>query len=542
MYKVLVADDEAWIREGIASAIRGGCPRYDEIYEAADGEEALNVAQTAAPDLIITDIQMPNRSGIELIEQVKADYPDVAVIIISGYDDFEYARMGLKLAVNDYLLKPVESRQLVARLNLLAEELDRKQLFRKDQAELQKIVAESLPLYRERLYRNLIEGGRDPAELADRARQLGLSLDSRYWAAAAVRFDWADRPPHGGLLTDAMAGEIVAGTASRYAQELQVHYFFVKDSELALLIGSDEPTKETGFWAIDRYLTRLGRALQKNVNPERLNIALGSVCESCSELPLSYQQAQEAMLLRLSVKNRTVLNFEELGAAAVPETNAGGRADEIVLRVKLLDKGRARPAVRDYIEEITSVERTHPHWVKLSILELAIALLKVMGDAKLSLDSFLRQKDVDPYANVYRLDTTRELEDWLAHFAERCIAELERSKTHKGASHVEKVKQYVEAHFSEKGLALSEAAANLFLSPNYLRQLFRQETGESFVEYVTRFRMERALRYLQDPTLKIQDVAEKVGFEEQRYFSSCFKKHFQMTPTEYREAAQHGLV
>lgn len=541
MYKVLIVDDEALIREGIAATIQSGCPRFGPIYEASDGDEALNLAHEISPDLVITDIQMPRRDGIDLIEQLKADNPDLSVIIISGFDDFEYARKGLKMAVNDYWLKPVDSAQLRARLNQLADELDERESFRKDQSELRRLVKESLPLYRERLFRQLIESGKAWADRSRRARELGIPMDCRYYGVAVVRFELEDVPPQDELLFEAWVDEIVSGTASRYAAEMEVHYFFAADQEMVLLIGSRQTSKERCFLDINQWLTRLGKALQNHVNPECLHIAVGTVCASVRELPQAYQQAKEALLFRLSVKDRMILNFEELAAAA-PEAGIDGNAEEIALQVKLMDANRAREAVRAYMAHVTSAAGTHPHWVKLSLLELSMSLLKALGDAHLGLNTFFRHPEIDPYTNVYRLDSEAELTEWLERFVDRCIDELARSKVNRSVSHVEKVKQYVESRYGDSSLSLSEVAANLFLSPHYLRQLFRQETGVSFVEYVSQFRMERALLLLKDPTLKIQDIAEKVGFEEQRYFSSCFKKYCQMTPTEYREAIQQGLV
>jgi two-component system, response regulator YesN len=543
MYRVLIVDDEGMIRSGIADLIRQACPKFDTIYEARDGEEALSLALEAEPDLIITDIQMPTMSGIEFIEQLKVENPDVAVIIISGYDDFEYAQKGLKLAVNDYMLKPVESELLVTRLNQLAEELDRKNLFRKDQAELQKMVKDSLPLFRERLLRSLLEGRQEDLNAhLERARELGIPFQASFYAVSLLRYEASPSLSEQGVLTDAMIYDIVQETANRSKHELEVHLLSAHHRELALLIGSTERNKERCFAKINPLLSRIGLALQKNVRLDDLHIALGSISDGVAGIPRSYQQAQEAMLFRLSVRDRMILNYEELGALEIPAGKEGTLEEQLILHVKLADKVRAIALADNYIDYITSMEGAHPHWVKLSMMELSMSLLRTLSEAKIKLGAFLQNKEIDPYTNVNRLDTVREGKAWLHAFVEKCVSELERSTMNKGASHVEKVKQYVETRFSDSQLSLSDLAVTLFLSPNYLRQLFSQETGISFVEYVTKVRMENAILLLKDPTLKIQDVAERVGFEEQRYFSSCFKKYHHMTPTEYREAIQQGLV
>lgn len=541
MYTVLIVDDEAAIREGIADVIRRHCPQFTKIFEAKDGDGALNLALECAPDLIITDIHMPGRNGLDFIEELKADQPDVATIIISGYDEFEYARQGLKLAVDDYLLKPVDTGKLTSRLQLMIEELNRKHVYRKTQEELQRIVEESLPLYRERLYRSLVEGGRDAALLTERARQLSIPLDYRFYAVALTRFH---APPSSGdeLAMAAYISDIVTETVRRTAGDLTIHHFFVKDFEFVLLIGSNESTREACFAAVNRYVNQLARALQTNLHLDQVRIGLGSVVEAVRQLPRSYEQAQETMVFHLSLRDRAVLNFEELESPRIPDNSDRSLAEDIVLQVKLLNKHGVMQGIDNYLEDIIAVAGAHPHWVKLSILELAMSLLRVMKEADLNINRFLQQQEIDPYLNVQRSDSIEELKRWLTQFAGQCVNELEKSKLDIRVSHVEKVKQYVDVHFSDSTLSLRDLAAKLFLSPNYLRQLFRQEAGESFVEYLTRIRMERALEFLKDPLLRIQDVAEKVGFEEQRYFSSCFKKYYQMTPSDYREAIQEGLL
>jgi two-component system response regulator YesN len=271
------------------------------------------------------------------------------------------------------------------------------------------------------------------------------------------------------------------------------------------------------------------------------NIAIGSLSETITDLHKAYQQAEEAMLYRLSM-NRLLLNYEEIGTPAIPEKTLNKHAEQLLSDLKFLNRESAMHHLRLYWEEVASAKGAHPHWVKLTLLELVMSVLRILEENKLSLDPFLQNKQFDPYMNIYRLETSHELQEWLEQFIKICLSEIERGKVNISVSHVERAKQYIDTRLSDSELSLRDLAAQLFLSPNYLRHLFRQETGESYVEYVTRVRMEKAVQLLRDPLLKIQDIAEKVGFEEQRYFSSCFKKHYAMTPTEYREALQYGLI
>lgn len=192
MYKVLIVDDEPLMREGMERVIRKACPDFSRIDSARDGDEALTLALEVVPDVVITDIRMPNMDGLEFIEQLKAEHPDVIVLMVSGFDEFEYAQRGLKLGVKDYLLKPVDSAELAARLNEAAGMLRQKDRESRRFQDLQRLVEENLPLFRERFYRELISGELPPDAIRRRAEALNLIFASKYYGAAIVRLKPAE--------------------------------------------------------------------------------------------------------------------------------------------------------------------------------------------------------------------------------------------------------------------------------------------------------------------------------------------------------------
>lgn len=536
MLKLLIVDDEPMIREGIRRVAGLHCPAYGTVYEAADGDEALTTAMNQMPDVIITDIQMPRLGGIEFIRQLRAENPEIVVLIISGYDDFEYAQNALKLGVKDYLLKPVDSADLAERLNAIARELGLRRVFLQDMEEMQQKVREGMALFRERFLRQLIGGSVPEERIAEQARAVECRVDGAYYGVAIVEL--AGRGEADSRFSETLAAAIAEQLAKRPAPGVEeVHALFSSDYELVLILGSNRSSREGSFKDFHRYLTDLGIALQKQAGMEAA-ISAGNVHPGPPGIHRSHQEAQEAKLYHFTAHSQPIIHYEEIaGARRIPgDQTADAMFRRLVMHVKLQEQEAALAALSEIVDYFASSPGTNPYWVKLKLMELAGALLHLLEEWGINAAVFFAGQENNPYVTIHNAKGLAELSDWMSGFLQSCQEEIAKVRMNKSAGYIEKAKAYLETAIADSQLSIADVASRLFLNPNYLRQLFRQQTGESFVEYVTRLRMERALELLKDPTLKIQDVAEKVGFEEQRYFSSCFKKFYQFTPTEYRES------
>lgn len=540
MYKVLIVDDESLMREGMERVIRKACPDFTRIDSARDGDEALSLALEIVPDVVITDIRMPKMDGLEFIEQLKAEHPDVIVLMVSGFDEFEYAQRGLKLGVQDYLLKPVDSAMLAIRLNEAADMLRRKDQANRKFQDLQRLVEENLPLFRERFYRELISESLPPDTIRRRAEAVYLSFASDYYGVAIVRLQPATDTDS--QWAQAMLAAISGDLKDRNPCCAEVHSFLLRNYEFVLIVGWNGNGARCAFQAMDQWFMQLARQVLKQMGIS-VKIGMGAVCNSIASVGVAYRQAEEAMVYHFSMKSRPLIHYEEISAVS-PAADTG-QADklykELVLHVKLLERDEALKLLHRIKEHFASQTGLSPTRVKLSVMEPVIALVHLLGESGADAVALFEQTEFDPYLSVYRQRDVEELFGWMQLFVDRCLLELTKHREVKTVSYMEKVTAYVAEHYARSDLSISDIAARLYLSPNYLRQLFRQQSGESFVEYVTRIRMEAALELLKDPTLKIQDVAERVGYEEQRYFSTCFKKYYQMTPTEYREALANGV-
>ncbi|OCT11765.1 hypothetical protein A8709_28240 [Paenibacillus pectinilyticus] len=531
MFKVLIVDDEPIIRQGIMEAITRHLPEF-QVFSAKDGDEALTVALNVMPDLVITDIQMPEYNGLDFIEQLKAESPDVYIIILSGYDDFGYAQRGLQLGVVDYLLKPLESQAIVERVQKAALEIEQRYSLLKNKEELQLLVNESLPLYRERLYRKWVSGDIQSPALETQAAIIGIACKSSAYLVAVlkVRREDGEHDQMNEALVTAAVNEIMSGSSSL----AECYPFFEKEGQLTMIIGGNE-RKHLFFQTVQQSLVRLAKSLQQM--SLRIQIGLGAIADSVDGVHTSYMQAVEAVSYTFSSQDRILINYEEIGTGEVPKANeVDALFEQFLLLVKLYEKEQALEQLQLVFRYYEKNDQANPHWVKLAVMNHTMAFIRLMEQCGIPAGWFFQDKATDPYWNLYRHEHFQEMKVWFTELLTLCFKEMEKSRATKMVSYIDKAKVYIESAYADSSLSLGDLAAKLFINPNYLRQLFRQQMKESFVEYLTKVRMEKAAELLRDHSLKIQEIAEKVGYEEQRYFSSCFKKYFQLTPTEYREA------
>ena len=397
MWKVLIADDEPKIRRGLRSLVARCGDDFEVVAEAEDGEEAYELALQHDPDILIIDVRMPLKDGLRLIEDLETALPGRIVIIVSGHDEFEYAKAAVKLHVFDYVLKPVDATGFRAVMERAKAELETRRESGKYATWAREQLDRNLPVLRERFLKDWITGTLSRTEVLEGLAFLGIELASQITLVAA-RF--AERSPSG--TADGNRGRKLALVAMR------------------TVLSESLPPEETYVFEDDT---------------ETL-IAL-------------------APLLR-----------EDKLAAAVETIER--RSGEQVYQVPSI----ATRTVHDPVEGIC--------------------------------------------------DAYDELRGELAD-GDSCEA------------FVVLARNYIDKHYWNAGLCLEDTAAELQISPGYLSRLMKRETGFSFIEYLNRIRVRKATLLMSDPSAKAFEVAERVGYHSQHYFSRAYKKVTGTTPTDRRK-------
>ena len=453
MYRLLIADDEESIREGVADFVRQNCPEWDVAALARDGREALALAREILPDAVLTDITMPHMNGLEFLESLSDLLPEAKLLVLSGYDQFEYAVQALRLGVSDYLLKPLDTAKLVSALSRFAAELDAQALRWAQIETLRTNTQKTNELELQSYFRAALLGEELPA----------LSAANAVFAQEGTSYCC--------VLCDGL------------------------DAQRALL---ERVLEQRLYGAVRTVLLRLGTPPRQAAPVTTYEDVLAGKLLPCPEPP------------------------EELLRDIPAAVQCGSRA-AFVQNCEALFAWFVEREIRDAT------------FIRMCVLRLCYSILKKpASDMPMSYYEFTNfQQEIMAAASM------EELRACFENFVSLYWLRRQGEKPPRRIL-TERVSEVVQAHISDIDFSLDDVAAALFISPNYLRQLFKQETGQTFTEFLTAQRMQHAHMLLGNPQTKVCDVAEQAGYADSRYFSVCFKKFYHMTPSEYQAAALEG--
>jgi two-component system response regulator YesN len=416
MYKVFLVEDDIIVREGMRDCVPWDTTAYTFAGEAADGEMALLAIKDIQPDILITDVKMPFMDGLALSRIVKMSMPWVKIVILSGHDEFEYAREAISIGIDEYLLKPVSPKDILGALDKLARKIDCEKEALLNMEHLKQQVQSHEDALKERWFVDFgsgklldakVEGTKAAEEAEDAAK-----ADAK--AAFGVGASAGDALGEAGQLQFAGIDSDILLTRFRYAEK----------SEIDSIIGE-----------YARYLR---------------------------------DKPGENELLEHYILSEVFVNASKI------------------------------------IEEL--------HGNVNEVLPFSLNWHEI--------------KEILASEEVF-YEKIREIFNVVIEFRDL------RTGNSSSAT-ILKAKAYIDKHFSEESLSLNTVASNVYISPNYLSTIFAQETGEKFIEYLTRARIERAKYLLKNTVMKSADIAYEIGFSDPHYFSVIFKKHSGLSPREYR--------
>ncbi|MDQ0061069.1 response regulator [Paenibacillus harenae] len=520
---VLIVDDEPIIRNGLKSFIDWGKLGLVLEGDCANGKEALAAFGKARIDILITDIKMPVMDGLELTRQALAINPNVKIILISSYNEFEYVREGMKQGAIDYLLKPtLEADELIAVLLRCKELLARG---RKQAAFQQQIMLQTALLDRKRLeqdvIRSLVSG--DPGvRFSD---LFGMDMDAGPYVCAYVTADglteWQET--YGNLHIGMM-----------YEDMQTLFYDWSKRGCAPILSGEGLLLIYPDAHKHDRD-AEAGHSLagfQELVAGElSVSVTFGYCLTMGTEwLESGMSRSRSAAERRFYEGTGRIYAWNEAEAKAHADRHPEIEEQSRHALQELLRSDHSPAAIIDSFIMRWRTERPSPELVRRQSYELLTAFSYRNGDAKTLFD--FREL-------VRRCDTISQLEAAIRSLAEEMEQPNRLRLADKGhsAQLIAKAIEYIKLHYREE-LTLQDVADSIHVSKSYLSNLFKKQSGHNFIDYVIDLRLHEAKRLLTQDEIKIYEVAERSGFNDVKYFSKLFKKMTQMTPVEYRDKHQ----
>lgn len=531
MYKIVIVDDEEEVRLGMIQRIMWSDYHFEVIGEAENGREALEIFEDAIPDVVITDICMPLMDGLELASYIREHYPTVKTIILTGFEDFKFAKQAIKYGVIDYLLKPVLPKDIHELLTKLRGTLDNEIQDKEDRTKLQKHYIESLPVLKESFLTSLILGRHQIKEIEQKITAFDLRITGAYFAVAVIRLDTEHMDGRDASPEDI---ELKRFAVSNIAREIldknELGEAFFYGETPVVVIGVENEEKATVVNKLFMVLEEIRQNVEKFLKIT-ITTGLGSIQDRVDGIKKSYESALTALEYKLVLGGNQIIYVEDLE----PETKDSIYLDEkqeemLVSSIKFGSKDDVTQAVNALFDTMGQTKLAMRDY-ELYFMEIKTVLLKLSRTFQIDLND---EKHSGMCEDIHAFNSLGEAKAWFAGLCLKLMQAISSKRVNTTQTLFDQAKDYIDTHYGDHELNMQKLAKHLYISASYLGMIFKKEAGETFLKYLIRVRLEAAKELLKNPKTKISEAAEKVGYPDVSYFSYFFKKNTGQSPREYR--------
>jgi len=519
MLKILIVDDEMLVRVGMRSLIQWEEHGFRVIGDASDGEAALALMESEVPDIVLTDIVMPGMDGLRLIEEAGKKYPGVRFIALSSYSDFDYVREAMKLGADDYVLKTsVRPEQFLNILNETRRKAEQERKKWKQTAESPTVSERKQQLF----MRLLVEPSPDESTFQRYREELDWPESSDTAVFAVHLHHFYRLGPDAKSVSRSLLHLLEQQT--REATGKQV--FPYKDNEMIMVLFFAEPPDE-------RQLLDIGgdviRAAKRLINV-CVSVGISEPFRRFGHFPAAVRQAKDAVKDSFYGGLGKCYRFDA-SPREMPESPPGSGEDELLQRLEICDKEGVHRAL-ERLFAVLADRRDPPERRQEFFLDLAQQFKMSVRKWDIPWPS-LFDDERSVYTQILELETIDETRRWFEMLADKAIGAMTRVRSQTYRKEISRLIDYLKLHFAEN-ITLSSAARYINMSESYLSTMFKKETGVSFVEYLTRLRIEKAAELLKTSDMPSYIIAEKVGYENINYFGRSFKKVMGVSPSQFR--------
>lgn len=543
MYKIMVVEDEDIIRKGVIKSIPWNELGFEVIAEAVNGKDALAKIELHKPDVILTDIRMPVMDGLELTRIVKEKYEDIQIVILSGFADFEYAKSAIQFRAFEYLLKPTDKRKFLEAFERLKTELDKEQQEKNTSRIINVKLNEGLQKLREEFVSQLIEGETVSFyTLQDRMNYLEMDLSGNHFTVATIHIDIEDEEAF--LAEWKYDKKLIAFVYANIINEIlgvtEHSAIVVKDIKEIAILFCFENMEEQDRLMIKLVEDSVSYIQRKFFMSRKGNVVagVGLTYPDIRQAHKSYQQSKKSLEKRFLYDGIPVFVFQEgqeydfekqwvkdypMEANSIISEAISGNSEGVKT---LINKMFGRFLENHIIFNLTK----NYCYVLCFLLTSSLAGLEEgFKHPEISGKNF--ENDIKKITSIdslkqYVMDLFLTTSDKIA------IHKLTQSTYQEKT--IDRVKEYIQLNYAQN-LSLQEISQHVYLSSTYLSFLFKSVTGETYIDYLKNVRIEKAKELLKRLDLKVYEVAERVGYNDYKYFTLQFKKMVGLSPKEFRE-------
>lgn len=502
MIQVLVVDDEQIERDGMKAILNKSFPSL-VIHEARNGSEAIEVAKESKPDLILMDIKMPGMNGLEALVQIQKGCPDSKFIMVTAYDTFDYMRQAIKLGASDYLLKPSRANDIVETVGKALKEIVLEKKSRATTDQQQTILQKTKAVMETDLVTQLLF--EHVHEVSSNILVEILDIDTK-----SEIFVMNIRTTNSSKLYSTVK-EIIRKSGNCLVGALSGNQVPV------IVFRKQDVTFRSQAMSLAKEILSV-----KELQKEGWQIGIGNVYPMLDDVKKSYQESLVALMETTSVSKYRFYSQDIVAEDSI-EAYVKKLKEEIPDQIKLGQWETFRTSIMGLIQ-MFEFQHVRPLQGQQRVLEVLWVASGVLQDLGLESQTLIFSYQVMDYRQLR--SETGKLIDQLKESHENYYQHLE-------ADVVEQIKQYIIDHSHEE-ISLETLSRQMGLSPIYISKLFKDKLGINYIDFLTRCRIEKAKKLMQDPNRSIKEIAIEVGYHEPNYFSKVFKKNVHVSPKEYQ--------
>lgn len=531
--KVFLVEDEIIIRNSIKNSINWEKEGYQFVGEASDGELAYPMILKEKPDILITDIKMPFMDGLELSSLVKTELPEIKILILSGYDDFEYAQKAIRTGVTEYLLKPVSSSRLLESLKeisqIIIQERQEKELLKRYSKEMQ----ESIEHEKMKFFNRILMGEHSASEIIEEGKKYNMNFSAHCYEVMLFKIlSNSEKSLHPELLIEAYE------RFEKMEADLNCFYLFQRgvDGWVFLFAAEDEQTMECN---VQKVITEIQK-IMKNMGGLEYFGGIGTPVARIRNLNESFRNADKAFSYRFTMESNQILSAGEQRE----------RDENQDFQLKgFVEIGKSREMIEKFlnngtIEEIECFSEAYIDRIKVEDFRSALVRQYIIMDIYIVIMSFCEklseshkdlQREADDLRNIIQnRSSLGEIRKYMTELLGKAIELRDTVSGRRYSDIIHAAKEEIGRLYMSEDISLNAVAVRVGMSPSYFSSVFSKEVGKTFVEYLTEVRMEKAKELIMCSSMKTSEIGYEVGYKDPHYFSYIFKKTQGCSPKEYR--------
>lgn len=532
MYRVMIGDDEGIVIDALKFIIQKNFGDICTVEAAKTGRSLIELAENFRPDIAFMDIQMPGINGIETMKEIRKTNPNTIFIVVSAYDKFDYAREAMSIGAMDYVNKPIDQKVIVEILQKAIARVDAEKEKRNNDLRVKEKLEIVVPIIESGFIYSVLFQDND-ADGTENFKTL-LGIEENYGYMMVIE---CGDSREGGKLTNMVGTSVRVKSYDRELREIIKNYFscvvgtMMSNRIMALVPCRDVPELEDEEYTERIRIIESARKMARELNNRldaQFRIGIGSI-HRLDEASESYMEALNSM----RETTGSVAHVKDLPIGCEYEDDYPIEIERTLF--DKTEKGDVNGAVAEAGRFFDWMTERYPDSVmdiKLKTLEFVLWAEHISYQSGGRIYHFKSRHDY--LQTIMDMDDYEKLKSWfLSKVREACLS-VANKKEKSSTGIVGRAKDYIKNHY-QKDISLDEVSKEVGISPYYFSKLFKEETGENFIEYVTAIRMEKAKELLDHTEMSMKAICMEVGYADPNYFSRSFKKNVGVTPTEYKE-------